>query len=208
MGWNETFLQDAVDQCTNLSGEIQDCALFDIQDESVYGNCNITLPSALVSENVVGPISSLPGNVHIMSGPGYAAGAEAGVSTPAGSSPTDSTPAATTAAANPVPTLSHSAGVTLASADTYVPGAVFAAVTRSSSPGYGEGAAASVTAAPSVSSVGTQSYFSTEYSTSGQVVNEVLWLEEMVTITASVTQTMTLPSRNKRHFHAHQQRGH
>lgn len=197
MGWNETFLQDAVDQCTNLSGQIEDCALFDVQDASVYGNCNITLPSAIADENVVGPVSTLPGNPAIASGPGYASGAEAGAA--------GSTPAPTSAAANPVPTLSHSAGVTLASSDTYVPGAVFAAVTGSSA-AY-DAPAASITAAPSVSSVDTQSYFSTEYSTSGQVVNEVLWVEELVTVTASMTSTMTLPAR-KRHLHQHQQRGH
>lgn len=196
MGWNETFLQDAVNQCTNLSGEITDCPLFDIQDASVYGNCNFTLPSALENENVVGPVSTLPGNPAIASGPGYASGAEAGGA--------GSAPAPTSAAANPVPTLSHSAGITLASSDTYIPGAVFAAVTASSD-GY-NGAGATITSAPSPS-VDTQSYFSTQYMTSGQVVNEILWVEELVTVTASMTTTMTLPAR-KRHLHQHQQRGH
>jgi hypothetical protein len=192
MGWDQTFLQSAVDQCTNLSGQIEDCALFDIQDVSVYSNCNITIPPALVDENVVGPIAALPGNPSIESGPAYAAGAAA-----------DQTVAATTA--NPVPTLSHSDGVTLASSDTYVPGAVFAAVTGSSA--AFEASATAITTAPSVSSIDTQSYFSTQYSTSGQIVNEILWVEDVVTVTASLTATMTLPAR-KRHLHQHQQRGH
>jgi hypothetical protein len=195
MGWDESFLQSAVNQCTNPSGQITDCALFDIQDESVYGNCNFTVPSALANENVVGPVSSLPGNPAIASGPGYASDAKA--------SGSGSTPATTSAAvANPVPTLSHSDGVTLASSDTYVPGAVFAAVTGSSA-GYAAAAAAAVTSAPSSSSIDTQSYFSTAYSTSGNIVNEVLWVEELVTVTASMTATMTLPGR-KRHLHQHQ----
>jgi hypothetical protein len=198
MGWDEAFLQSAVDQCTNLSGQIEDCALFDIQDASVYGSCNMTVPSALEADNVVGPVSTLPGNPAIASGPGYASGAEAGGS--------GSTPATTSAAAaNPVPTLSHSDGVTLASSDTYVPGAVFAEVT-SSSASLAAVAEVAVTSAPSSSSIDTQSYFATSYSTSGNIVNEILWVEELVTVTASMTATMTLPAR-KRHLHQHQQRG-
>ena len=198
MGWDEPLLQSAVDQCTNLSGQIQDCALFDIQDASVYGNCNFTVPSALEAENVVGPVSNLPGNPAIASGPGYAAGAEAG-------GPGSTPPTTSAAAANPVPTLSHSDGATLASSASYVPGAVFAEV-ASSSGSQGAVAAAAVTPAPSPSSVDTQSYFATSYSTSGNIVNEVLWVEEFVTVTDSMTATMTLPAR-KRHLHQHQQRG-
>lgn len=84
-----------------------------------------------------------------------------------------------------------------ASSDTYVPGAVFATVTGSSASLY---AAAATTSAPSPSSVDIQSYFSTLYLTSGQVVNEILWVEEFITITASMIATMTLPAR-KRYLH-------
>lgn len=193
MGWNETFLQSAVDTCTNASGQITDCPLFDIQVPSVYGNCNFTLPSALENENVVNPTPSLPGNVAIVSGPGYAMTAQEGG---AGSAP----PPTSAAGANPVPTLSHSAGFTVASSASYVPGAAFAEV--SSATAY-SALPPAITPVPSASS-DTQSYFSTSYSTSGHVVNEVLWEEEIVTVTASAT--MTLAAR-KRHLHHHQQRG-
>ena len=199
MGWNQSFLQEAVDQCTNASGQIQDCALFDIQDASVYGNCNVTVPSALENENVVGPVSTLPGNPAIASGPGYASAAEA--------SGPGSTPATTSAVVseNPVPTLSHSDGVTLKSSATYVPGAVFAEATGASA-AYAA-PSASITAAPAVSSIDTQSYFATSYSTSGDIVNEVLWVEELVTVTAPSAASMTLPAR-KRHLHQHLQQRH
>jgi len=113
MGWDEAFLQSAVNTCTNLSGQIEDCSLFTIQDSSAYGNCNITLPAAIASENVVGPLSTIPGNPVIAAGPGYADGATAGGS-------------ATTTVVNVAPTLSYSAGISLASSDTYIPGAIFA----------------------------------------------------------------------------------
>ncbi|TVY13974.1 hypothetical protein LARI1_G009154, partial [Lachnellula arida] len=42
MGWDEQFLQDASNQCTNLSGKIEDCPLFDIQPLGESSACNIT----------------------------------------------------------------------------------------------------------------------------------------------------------------------
>jgi hypothetical protein len=170
MGWDQTFLQDAVNQCTNLTGEIEDCPLFTIQDASTYGNCNITLPSALVSENVVGPIPTLPGNPAIASGPGYASGTDAGQ-------------APVTATANPVPT----------------PGALFAAVTSASSAVAAAAVASPSTTPPpaaAAASVSSESFFSTDYSTSGLVVQEVLWVEEVVTETATAAQTGTLMKRS------------
>lgn len=118
MGWDETFLQEAVDTCTNLSGQIEDCALFDIQDESVYGSCNFTVPAALENENVVGPISSLPGSCAIQSGPApatsmAAATGSAQTSAAKTSSATGSSATTTTSSYAVVPTLSHSAGSTI-----------------------------------------------------------------------------------------------
>jgi hypothetical protein len=194
MGWDEAFLQDAVNTCTNPDGEIESCPLFDLQDPSVYGNCNFTMPAALVNENVVDPVGSLPGNPPILSGPGYAMGATAGE---------------TTATPVPVPTLSYSAGQSVSSGSDYVPGAIFAAKeTDSSSPSVETSASNTITAAPSIASAAnTQSFFSTEYSTSGQEVLEVLWVEELITVTApQETTTVYIPPR-KRHLHQHQQRG-
>jgi len=178
MGWDPAFLQSAVNTCTNPSGEIQDCSLFDIQDSSVYSNCNISTPAVLTSENVVSPNGQLPGNPAIVSGPGYASGAEAGTSrAPSGSS------------AAAVPTLSHSDGQILASSDTYVPGAVFAVSTSTSSTPTPSIASTQPTSSPAPTTIAStaaaqsESYFSTQYLTSGQTVSEILWVEETVTIT-------------------------
>lgn len=61
-GWDADFLQKAVDTCTNNSGLIQDCALFDIDYDSA-GSCNWN-KSPIISEDVFGiadPLSALPG---------------------------------------------------------------------------------------------------------------------------------------------------
>jgi len=204
MGWDGTFLQDAVDTCTNLSGQITDCPLFTIQDESVYGNCNVTLPSAIEKENVVGPVYTLPGNPAIAPGPAPADQVTAGE--------------ATTTIVNVAPTLSYSAGISLASSDTYIPGGIFAVSTyptsTTPSPSSTPKAPASavvvaenvaVTSPPTTipaSATNTQSYFTTEYSTSGQALIEVLWVEEVKTVTESATTTIYNRDR-KRHLHRH-----
>jgi hypothetical protein len=163
MGWDESFLGDAVNTCTNLSGEIQDCPLFTIQDASVYGNCNITEPAALVSENVVNPSPSLPGNVPIASGPAYAEPASD--------------------ASNPVVQI-----------DNPTAGGIFAASTTDKP---------TTTPAPNPS----VSYYSTQYLTSGQVVHEVLWIEELVTVTAADAAT-TVGVEARAHVHQHQRHIH
>jgi hypothetical protein len=70
MGWDEHFLQSAVDTCTNPSGQIEDCPLFNIQSSDKYSNCDITLPQPLMAEKVLDDMSTLPGNVPIAYGPG------------------------------------------------------------------------------------------------------------------------------------------
>lgn len=126
MGWDEEFLQEAVATCTNDSGEIKDCPLFDIQDASVYGSCNFTLPEALVDDDVVGPMTTLPGNCAVQSGPAPAtamtgaattaktSSAAYGTSTAKGSSATT-----TTSSSAIVPTLSHSAGSTIGKTNNF-----------------------------------------------------------------------------------------
>ncbi|SPQ21806.1 1e5b89b2-c560-44a7-86f9-02cf282cf716 [Thermothielavioides terrestris] len=74
-GWDANFLQEAVDQCTNLSGRVQDCPIFTLQTEDQQRQCKLTVPSALANEKVTGMIgNSLPGGVAIQLGPGPAIG--------------------------------------------------------------------------------------------------------------------------------------
>ncbi|KAH8656666.1 hypothetical protein BGZ60DRAFT_384562 [Tricladium varicosporioides] len=209
-GWSEAFLQKAANQCTNLSGKIEDCSLFTIQDSATYSNCNISTPSVLAKENVVGGMTSLPGNVPIVAGPGYASGAAAG-------GPSTNLGATSAATSQAMPTLSYSAGTSASSAQ-YVPGAIFAAKsdgTFSSTPVAAPSttlvsmaAAAAVTSAPSLSDA--KSFYSTQYATEGNTVKEVLWVEELVTVTQQETSTVTVTAdanQRKRHIHQHRRRG-
>jgi hypothetical protein len=71
-GWDVDFLQDAVNTCTNPSGEITDCPLFNIQTQEEGAKCKIATPEALVDDNCAGPAEGLCGNVPIQAGPEYA----------------------------------------------------------------------------------------------------------------------------------------
>jgi hypothetical protein len=191
MGWDPVFLQDAVNQCTNLSGQISDCPLFDIQSADAYSNCNFTVPSAIANDDVVGPMSTLPGNVPIVSGPAPANGATAGGTQTAA-------PPAPVSGSQVLPTLSYSAGSSLASTDTYIPGGIFAvslSQSQTQTPTI-------TTPPPAPTTSNTESFFSTQYLTSGQTLIEVLLVEEVVTVTAAETSTAYVPGR-KRHVHRH-----
>lgn len=72
MGWDEAFLQAAVDTCTNPSGNIEDCDMFTIQSEAQAGNCKFEMPDVLKDDNCSGPSDALCGNVPIQAGPEYA----------------------------------------------------------------------------------------------------------------------------------------
>lgn len=59
--WAPGVLQDAVDQCTNPSGNMEDCPVFTYNSEP--GSCGLenALPAEIASENVKGPMKGLPG---------------------------------------------------------------------------------------------------------------------------------------------------
>ncbi|KAI9149471.1 hypothetical protein HJFPF1_11524 [Paramyrothecium foliicola] len=109
MGWEEAFLQQAVDTCTNASGRIEDCPLFDIIDEPTAKKCEIKVPEALASEEVEGPVKKLPGTVDI------------GAEVPAeGQAPEESAPAAPAK-----PTLTYAPGHIPENPASPLPGDVF-----------------------------------------------------------------------------------
>ncbi|KAI1768076.1 hypothetical protein GGR53DRAFT_34626 [Hypoxylon sp. FL1150] len=73
-GWDRDFLQEAIDTCTNESGDIRDCALFvdqgPLQDDAKQTSCTFDVPAALAKENVLATnLPNLPGNIQIQSGP-------------------------------------------------------------------------------------------------------------------------------------------
>ncbi|RFU30740.1 hypothetical protein B7463_g5614, partial [Scytalidium lignicola] len=194
MGWDEKFLQDAVNKCTNPSGQIQDCPLFTIQSDDDAAKCQIDVPAALQNEKIAGPSTSLPGNVVIANGPGYAQEIQEGRAT-----------ATASPAAQPA-TLSYSAGA-VASSGTFMPGNVFYATTASAASPTLTKPGGNVNAV--VIPTDTVSFFSTAYETSGHTVKEIFMVEETVTISIGTTTTVTIPAptvsaaKHKRHGHQH-----
>jgi hypothetical protein len=215
MGWETDFLQQAVDTCTNLSGQIQDCPLFNIQDESKGAQCKIKMPEVLAKEKMVDAMTSLPGNVAIMAGPAYAKGAA-----PAQEGTTIAEASTTAEASSSIAIPTYAPGTKLPSGSQYVPGAVFAAkattspsVSAAAAPPAAASAPASVESAiiaplptpapagPPPAATSVQTYFSTEYRTQGSVVNEILWVQKVETVTASQTTTVAAAPKHKRHSH-------
>jgi hypothetical protein len=83
-GWEDGFLQKAVDTCTSETGLVGDCEIFDLQTEAKQRECFFDVPSELHHENVHVDANGLPGDIPIQWGPAYASMSKA------------STPSATT----------------------------------------------------------------------------------------------------------------
>lgn len=184
------------------------------------------------TEDVSEGLKALPGNVKIKVGPEYAKGAAAVTSVP---------PAV-------VPTLEYSSAPALDPSKAYLPGAVIqetvTSETTTSTPAPAPvptttssiasssteafkvaevvpSSPPATTAPPSSTPENTYSYISTEYITRGREVVHVLWVEELITVTGTVTTTTTMLGdvtstllttttmlgERKRHVHQHR-RGH
>ncbi|KAJ8118227.1 hypothetical protein ONZ43_g4034 [Nemania bipapillata] len=73
-GWDVSFLQEAIETCTNPSGEISDCELFTsngpLLTEDEQRDCKFDMPLLLLAENdVAESMTELPGGVQIQDGP-------------------------------------------------------------------------------------------------------------------------------------------
>jgi hypothetical protein len=68
-GWDVNLLQKAIDQCTNLSGRVEDCPLFDLMPDDTASACKI--PSS-VDEQIFGKLDALPGCNPATAGPAKA----------------------------------------------------------------------------------------------------------------------------------------
>ncbi|GAW12370.1 hypothetical protein ANO14919_017360 [Xylariales sp. No.14919] len=73
-GWDPEFLQEAVDTCTNDSGELTDCGVFTsngpLLSEAEQRECKFKTPLVLAAENAIAnTMTELPGGVQIQDGP-------------------------------------------------------------------------------------------------------------------------------------------
>lgn len=64
-GWDVQTLQSAVDTCTDLSGRIEDCPPFRLQNDFEASKCSFGVPVALGEEDCYGPRHLLPGNISV-----------------------------------------------------------------------------------------------------------------------------------------------
>ena len=205
MGWDSVdFLQSAVDTCTNASGQIEDCPLFNIQTEAEEGQCKIKDVAEIADDNPLGPREDgLPVAVPIQSGPDYAtvypvvlagdATQSAAASSTKAAASSQITSAASSASAV-VPTLSYTPG-TSSITDKYG-GGILLANTASS---YVQTESLStVTAAPSLADAETDAagnIIATSWYTSGNQVMEMMIEEVDVTVTATAVETANAHAR-------------
>ncbi|ATY61986.1 WSC domain-containing [Cordyceps militaris] len=212
MGWDHDFLQQAVNTCTNPSGKIEDCPLFNVVDQGTATSCKLqkSLPETLAAEikDILGPMAKLPGDLAVFGDNGNPSLPETG-----GSAPSATSAPATTSK----PTLSYTPGDTPTNSASPLPGQVFKQVdSESASPSTPApttasapvAAAAAVTEAPTATA--EPSYYSTQYITNGNTVSKILWKEEVVTVTetaeTTATQIADAAKRRRSHLHGHARR--
>lgn len=68
-GWEAGVLQQAIDTCTNLSGNQEDCPVFSFDDHPRECLLESPLPAVLSKENVCGPRQGLPNGIKVQGGP-------------------------------------------------------------------------------------------------------------------------------------------
>lgn len=208
MGWESAdFLQQALDTCTNESGEISDCDLFTIQTDAVGAECTFPIPDVLADDNVEGPRSAgLPVGVPIQYGPAnataYAVAGRSGVAT------TSVAPSSAPSTFTQGPTLSYTAAN--ASETSTAQGGIVVDVAKKSSATSSNAwstssttlatSSSSITAAPSIeSAAASPEPVTTSFITKANEVIEMAIVEEYVTVTA----TPTAGAKHRRHLQKH-----
>ncbi|CAK7199240.1 hypothetical protein SEUCBS139899_001914 [Sporothrix eucalyptigena] len=214
MGWDPAFLQEAVNTCTNPSGEIEDCAIFDIQTLAEADSCKVAEPANLAGDNATGPASILPGNVTpfgdfmdvtmlatynpaFSSQPTTTSGLEGGYG--AGSAaPTTAVAAATTEstdAASPAAAAAATSPLGTNGINAQVVANVHTDNAAAASSSFSEAAPSSTRTPPSPSPETHVNVVSTQYITVGNMVTEILWEETTVYVTEDSDVTSTIVAR-------------
>lgn len=207
MGWNsQAFLQEALDTCTNSSGQIEDCPLFNIQSDEIAAECTYDVPAAIKDDMPLGPRQGLPVSVPIQYGPQNAtkypvAGLAGATATPISYSAPPATissaPTLPYSAVDPAKTSTALGGINVSIAAEGVKAAVPVVVTVI---GQAPPTTITVKADPS--------HFSTSIYTNGDNVFEVFYDVTKVEVTATATATAGPDNnqKNRRHFGHHKQR--
>lgn len=215
--WDDGVLQQAVDQCTDMGGEMRSCGVFQFPENTASCTLENPLPEDIKDENTEGPMQGLPGQCEVQSGPeeaekgkgatGTSSGGKTGKKSDSDSSkggdygsPPASAPAAPLPSSPPV--------------DDKKTGAVFAQVKDAGDnyqapPSPPSPPAAPTTTVPPVGPAADQAgdVVSTKIWTEGRVVHEEKIVMQEVTVTsdgAKVKRTAEAQAEHvKRHAHRH-----
>ncbi|KAI0135638.1 hypothetical protein F4814DRAFT_31397 [Daldinia grandis] len=213
-GWDVDFLQEAIDTCTNESGNIRDCQLFvnsgPLQTDEEQNACEFDVPPMLAQEDgSARNLANLPGNIQVQAGPQSAtpglgdAGSIISAATSilggffgggASSSTTSSSiPVVTSSSASVVSTSSVAPVESLPVSPNFGALAVPPAETPSSST---PAPPPTTTSAPAATSDPGVSYevVSTQTITRGSQVEIVIWKEPVVYVTEESVTTVTVES--------------
>lgn len=218
MGWQSAdFLQNALDTCTDASGEIQACPLFDIQSDAEGAKCTFDIPDCLEADNPQGPRNGLAVDIPIQYGPeeatSYPIAGRQGQPTqgiePSGPPSTFEQPTLTYSPADPQSTKSAQGGIVVAKVTSdsgdvgeaaATNGAGNAQVVTDWTTTTAEAAAATTQPPPPPPPADSKADFvATSYLTNGNTVVELFVTEVDVTVTA----TSTALAEHKRHLHRH-----
>ncbi|KAL2793400.1 hypothetical protein BJX66DRAFT_306094 [Aspergillus keveii] len=71
-GWESGVLEEAVKTCTNPSGQVEDCPVFELQSEFEQGLCSFDIPSILKDEDLTTIKGGFPNDIVVEWGPEYA----------------------------------------------------------------------------------------------------------------------------------------
>lgn len=219
MGWKSSdFLQQAIDECTNQSGQISDCPLFTLQSDKDAAKCTFDMPKELKNDDATGPCEGLPVGVPVQYGPEMATKYAVPGRDSASTSVAPKPPAPSTYSERPVAPYTSAAaslvstalgGIVLGAAPgTDAPVAASQptnmraahAVNSDSSSSPSPAAPSPATTPPPVAQPASNNkIIATSYITQGSEVIEVVIEQELVTTTA----TQVNQVYNKRHLHQH-----
>ena len=107
-GWDVDLLQKAVDSCTDDSGDVEDCAVFQLRPDAVAGECKVV---SQVEEKVDGWMEKLPG-CNVVQGGAKEAVPGLGCGTGTGSASSSTSAAMLSTASSTMASLSSFSGLT------------------------------------------------------------------------------------------------
>ncbi|KAL8781079.1 MAG: hypothetical protein Q9203_001263 [Teloschistes exilis] len=208
--WDEGVLQKAIEQCTDMGGEMRSCGVFEFPDNTA--SCTLeNLPSELKDEDTSGPMQSLPGDCQVQSGPEPATKGPGGSGSSSGgkSSGSDSKSSSSDSPKAPVvaPVVKDTSKSSDKKEDAVVPQVQNKAVDNYQAPAANPPAPApspTTTSPPVANVLPAGKVASTSIYTVGNVVYEnVVIVEEVTTTEGAAKEKRTPEAKAKRHGHRH-----